>query len=157
MSAAHANSNHEGRNFSESQVGSRLDRPGDHPVAVPIVCVITRFGLRSAHFLLPTYLDYWRVVREAAHTPGLLRSALLVENPTTVYSLSIWASSEAIPQFGTNVPYHVHAARSVFGRLPKNQSGRPEIWSTKWRLDSVSNNLAWAGFNLKQEIMNFSK
>src|SRR5215475_95563 len=25
-----------------------LDKPGDHPVDVPIICVLTRFGLRSA-------------------------------------------------------------------------------------------------------------
>jgi len=74
-----------------SPLDLRLREPGDHPVDVPIICVITRFGLRSARYLLPTYLDYRRVVREAkaSETPGLLRAAFLIENLTTCYSLSI--------------------------------------------------------------------
>lgn len=73
--------------FWDSPVNERLDAPGDHPVDVPIVCVITRFRLRSPLSLLRTYFDYRRVVREAARvgTPGLLRSSFLIENPTTCY------------------------------------------------------------------------
>jgi hypothetical protein len=135
----------------------RLDEPGDHPVDVPTTCVITRFSMRSARDLLPTYLDYRRVVREAVRTqtPGLLRSAFLIEPPATWYSLSIWASCDAIPAFGTNVPSHVEAARQVFGRVAMNR-GRPEIWSTKWRLAAVSNNLTWGDFDLRGLILGLS-
>lgn len=135
--------------------GFHLSEPGDHSVNVPIVCVITRFGLRSVRHLLPTYLDYRRVLKQvrATQTPGLLRAAFLIENPTTCYSLSLWASWEAIPQFGTNVPYHVTAARKVFGRVSFTKNSGPEIWSTKLRLNTVSNNLNWGDFDLRGLIL----
>jgi len=143
----------------ESSLGLRLNEPGDHPVDAPIICVLTRFGLRSARYLLPTCLDYRRVVREAARvqTPGLLRSAFLIENLTTCYSLSIWNRSAAIPIFGTRVPYHVSAARRVFGRVRFGQDRGPEIWSAKWQLASVSNNLNWAELDLRTLILCMSK
>ncbi len=132
-----------------------LEAPGDHPVDVPVVCVITRFGLRSPLQLVPTYLDYRRVVREAqaTGTPGLLRSSFLVENLRTCYSVSIWAKDDAIPWFGSNVPRHVEAARRVFGRVGFRPGRGPEIWSTKWRLASVSNNLNWGDFDLRELIV----
>lgn len=150
------------RNSAEDGVtslsGSGLIEPGDHPVDAPITIVITRFGLRSVRYLLPTYLDYRRILRQAqaAQTPGLLRSAFLIENPTTCYSLSIWASWGAIPRFGTNVPYHVEAARKVFNRVSFTSRG-PEIWSTKLRLSAVSNNLNWEDFDLRALILGVKK
>ena len=145
--------------MGERQVGltmnHNLDVPGDHPVDVPVICVITRFGLRSPHHLLPTYRDYRRILREvlAAQPSGLLRSAFLVENPTTCYNLSIWASREAIPRFGTNIRYHVNAGNSIFDRLSFREGRGPELWSTKWRLESVSHNLNWKEFDLRKEIL----
>lgn len=138
-----------------SVVGDWLKEPGDHEVEVPIVCVITRFGLRSARHLLPTYLDYRRVVREVGEsgTRGLLRSSFLVEGPTACCSLSIWSDIDAIPRFGTNVPGHVQAANAVFGRLAIDRERGPELWSTKWRLVSVSNNLNWGDFDLRAAVL----
>jgi len=114
---------------------------------VPVVCVLTRFGLRSPRHLLPTYRDFRRVQEQArsADLPGLLQSALLVESPTTLYSLSIWSDMTEIGFFGTEVTKHVDAARRVFGRLAYEPDRGPELWSTKWRLATVSNNLNWAG------------
>ena len=131
----------------------RLLGPGDHAVDVPIVCTLTRFGLRSARHMLPAYREYQRVVEQAreVQTPGLLRCAFLVENATTWYSLSIWSERNAIPHFGTNVPRHVDAARRFFPRLTGDAA--PELWSTKWRLDSVSNNLSWGDFDLRSAIL----
>jgi hypothetical protein len=139
--------------------GLDLNEPGDHPVNVPIVCVITRFGLRSARYLLPTYLDYRRVLKQAkaTQTPGLLRAAFLIENPTTCYTLSLWASREAIPRFGTKVPYHVEAARRVFGRVSFAAGRGPEVWSTKLQLNTVSNNLNWQDFDLRRLILEMSQ
>lgn len=156
MQLDRANLNKEDRNTSP--LGPRLLEAGDHPVNVPILCVITRFGLRNAGYLLPTYLDFQRVIRqaEAAHTSGLLRSAFLIENPTTCYSLSIWASWDAIPRFGTNVSSHVDAARRIFGRVAFSKDRGPEIWSTKWRLVTVSNNLNWGDFDLRGLIRSTS-
>lgn len=131
--------------------GRRFDAPGDNPVGAPVVCVITRFGLRSVRYLLPMYLNYRRVVKAAtaAKTPGLLRAAFLIENPRTCYSVSIWAGDDAIPRFGANVPAHVVAARQGFGWVRFREGRGPEVWSTKWRLASVSNNLSWEEFDLR--------
>jgi hypothetical protein len=135
-----------------------LDRPlpgaGNTPVDVPIVCVVTRFGLRRPHHLLSTYLDYRRVVRDAlaSRTPGLLRTAFLVEGPSACFSVSIWRDADAIPVFGTNVREHTVAGNRVFGRLAVGQNGLAEIWSTKWRLVSVSNNLNWEDFDLRRVL-----
>lgn len=128
-----------------------LREPGDHEVDVPIMCSITRFGLRSPRFLLPSYLDYRRVIRSAHESPeiGLLRSAFLIENPTTWYSLSIWSG---YPEFSAHVPNHVDAARRVFGRLSIEPDRGPELWSTKWRLVSVTNNLNWEDFDLRRLV-----
>lgn len=120
-------------------------RAGDVAVDSPVTCAITRFRLHNRRSLLPTYFDYRRVAEQAllSDTPGLLRYAFLVENPTTFYSLSIWSEPEAIAHFGTNVPLHVSAARAVFGRLLLDPKRGPELWSTKWTLSAVSNNLNW--------------
>ena len=138
------------------QSSKSLREPGEHVVDVPLVCTITRFGLRSARHLMPSYRDYLGVVRAAreTRTPGLLRSAFLVENPTTWYSLSIWAERDAISHFGTNVLGHVDAARRIFGRLAFEADRGPELWSTKWRLLSVSNNLNWGDFDLRELVLN---
>jgi hypothetical protein len=129
-----------------------LKEPGDHAVDVPITCSITRFGLRNARSLPASYLDYRRVLRVEQESPaaGLLRSAFLVENPTTWYSFSIWSG---YPDFSAQVPTHVDAARRVFGRLAMEPGRGPELWSTKWRLVSVTNNLNWGDFDLRQLIL----
>lgn len=146
-------------NSTRLPLNLRLDEPGDHRVDAPILCVITRFGLRSARYLLPTYLDYRHVIADAKATQlsGLLRSAFLIENPTTCYSLSLWTGWDDIPRFGTNVPYHVNAARRAFDRVSFQKDRGPEVWSTKWRLMSVSNNLNWGDFNLQELILGMSR
>jgi hypothetical protein len=123
---------------------------GDHPVDAPIVCNLTRFGLRSARHLAPAYRDFRRVSRAASEseTPGLHRCAFLVENPTTFYSLSIWADRQAIAQFGTNVASHGDAARRIFRRLAFDEDRGVELSSTKWQLISVTQNVNWDDFDL---------
>jgi hypothetical protein len=114
--------------------------------------VVTRFGLRRPWHVLQTYLAYrWLMHRVRRKKPGgLLKSSFLIENLTTCYSLSIWASEAAIPAFGSSVDEHVSVARGVFGRL-RVRKQRPELWSTKWRLAEVSNNLNWDEFDLRRE------
>lgn len=135
-----------------------LAEPGDHAVDVPITCVLTRFGLRNARDLIPSYRDYQRVLRELerSQVPGFLRAAFLVQNPTTWYSLSLWAGDNPIPHFGSNVPGHVTAAHRGFSRLASDPDRGPELWSTKWRLMSVSNNLNWDDFDLRSAIRRHS-
>jgi hypothetical protein len=122
-------------------------------VETTIVCVLTRFGLRRPWHLIQTYLAYrWLMRRVRRKEPsGLLRSSFLVENATTCFSLSIWADESAIPHFGTSLDEHVEVARTVFGRL-RFRNQRPEIWSTRWRLSEVSNNLNWGDFDLRRAI-----
>jgi hypothetical protein len=129
-----------------------LTEAGDHEVDAPIMCSITRFGVRNARSLLASYLDYRRLVRLAQESPpeGLLRSAFLVERSTAWYSFSIWSG---YPDFSAQVPAHVDAARRVFGRLSIEPERGPELWSTKWRLVSVTNNLNWDDFDLRQLIV----
>lgn len=114
-----------------------------------IRCVLTRFGLRSRRFLLPTYLDYRGLARQIAvnRPPGLLRFAFLVENPTTCYSVSLW---NARPLFSAAVPEHIDVVRRMFGRLEIDEERGPELWSTTWRLAEASSNLNWDDLNLGQ-------
>lgn len=128
--------------------------PGDHSVDTPITCVLSRFELRSPRHMLPSYRDYRRVVDDLRQTaaPGFLDAAFLVQNPTTWFGLSLWTGADAIAQFGTDVPGHVAAARRVFARL-RYDNGAPALWSTKWRLDSVSHNLNWPGLDLRSTIV----
>lgn len=102
--------------------------------------------------MVPTYLAFRRVARHARSSVGLLRSAFVIEGWRTCYSLSIWRHEDAIPIFGTAVQEHVAAARGVFGRLTFDSTNGPELWSTKWRLARVSNNLRWDGLDLRSAI-----
>jgi hypothetical protein len=124
---------------------------GDYIVESPVIAVFTRFGLRRPWHLFQTYLAYrWLIGRIRRSAPGgLLKAVFLVENSTTCWSLSLWADESAIPHFGTSVMEHVGVARDVFRRVRFN-GDRPEIWSTKWRLSRVSNNLNWNGCDLSQ-------
>lgn len=126
--------------------------PGDHPIDTSIMCAITRFGLRSPRFLPRAYREYQRVVRasQQSDVPRLLRSAFLVENPSTWYSFSIWDGS---PEFSAAVPAHVEAARRSFSWLAMDPEEGPELWSTKWQLKSVTNNLSWDGFDLRPVLL----
>lgn len=119
------------------------------------MCVLTRFGLRSSADLLPTYRDYRRVVRQARElAPGLLETAFLIGGPSACFSLSFWRNAQAIPQFGTDVDQHVIAGNNVMRRLARAAGDRPELWSTKWRLVEVSNNLDWgSNFDLRQILV----
>ena len=125
--------------------------PGHRVVEVPIRCVLTRFGLRAPRHLVPTFREYRQLLRDMPDPQsfGLLRSAFLVENPTTCYTLSLWS---ARPFMSANVPRHVDSARRVFGRLAFEPDRGPELWSTQWRLESVSNNLNWGELDLRTQI-----
>ncbi len=138
---------------------ARLQETGAHRVEVPITCVITRFGLHRARSLLRSYADYRRVVQEAqsTQTPGLLQSAFLVESPRAFYNLSLWEHEAAIPHFGTNVTAHVHAGNRIIGKVAFTEGRGPEIWSTKWRLVSVSNNLNWGDLDLRSMIVDHGR
>lgn len=127
----------------------RLTESGEHAVRSDIVCQITRFGLRRPIDLVRTYLDYRRARRQARHVPGFLCAAFLIEDSRTCYTLSLWRDLRAIADFGTSAPAHLAAARQVMGHLRFQPDRGPELWSTKWRLHSVSSNLNWGNFDLR--------
>jgi hypothetical protein len=113
----------------------------------PIYCALTRFGLRGPRHLMALRRQFSAVARDAERqrVPGLLRSAFLVEDASTCYSLSIWNSE---PYISALIRSHIDAANGVFGRLSFDDERGPELWSTQWRLVTVTNNLNWNGFDL---------
>ncbi len=118
----------------------------------PVVCVLTRFGLRSPLDLFWMYVDHRRARDHARRVDGFLASAFLIGGARTCFTLSLWASYEAIPRFGTAVPEHAEAARRSMGRVRMNPGRGPEIWSTKWQLQAPSHNLNWDTFDLRQHL-----
>jgi hypothetical protein len=115
-----------------------------------LCCVLTRFQFRSTPHLLSMRRRYRRVAADAERleVPGLRQSVLLLESPTACFSLSIW---DGLPLLSANVPSHIHAANSIFGSLAHDDAG-PQLWSTTWRLTSMSNNRNWPGCDLSDAI-----
>jgi hypothetical protein len=129
-----------------------LRQAGEHEVDAPNVCVLTHFRLKSARHLPSTYRDFGRVLRAAQDVEGLglLRSAILLENPTSCYIVSIWTDiDQTLVNFRSSVPVHVEARRNLLRRLSVHPDRGPEFWSTTWRLIAVSNNLNWDDFDLR--------
>ncbi len=117
-----------------------------------VSCVMTRFYLRSPLWLLPFYLAFRHVKKQAADIPGLVRMTFLVENWRTCYTVSIWENESAIVDFSTRVTNHIHVANWSFGKTFRHDKHRPEIWSVQWRLFAVSHNLNWDGVDLRAII-----
>jgi hypothetical protein len=114
----------------------------------PIVAVLTRFRFVHSWDVFRAYREFRRIRATAEQTPGYLHSAFLVENAHACMSLSVWERAEAIPHFGTISRDHVRAGTWAFGRLARTPGGGRELWSTRWQLSTVSNNLEWAEFDL---------
>lgn len=113
-----------------------------------VMCVITRFQVRSVWGLLRFYRSFRHVRAESRDVSGLIASLFLVENLHTCYTLSIWRDETAILQFNTRVVAHVHAANACFGDLDIVDR-RPRLWSAQFRLFAVSStNLRWQGVDL---------
>lgn len=112
-----------------------------------LCCVLTRFQFKSVRDLMWMRRRFKQVTADARErqVPGLRQSALLFEGPKACFSLSIW---DGPPLFSANVPSHIDAANNVFASLGFDDAG-PQLWSTNWRLTSVSNNLNWPGFDLR--------
>jgi len=118
-------------------------------VDTTISCVLTRFHLRSSWSLIPFYLAFRRVRREARAVAGLLQSAFLVENRRTCYTLSLWKDDYSIVDFG-RVRSHISAANCVFAGV---YGRRTEIWSAQFRMWAVScHNLNWEGLDLRTHL-----
>jgi hypothetical protein len=144
----------------ESGAGTRFKWSADAPVSAAgfdkvdsqVTCVLTRFHVRSVWDLLRFYRVFRRVRRDAQSIRGLLHAGFLVEGPRTCYSFSLWSDEAAILEFGTFIESHVRAARHAFRATFRKDLGRPEIWSTQWKLTAASNNLNWEGVDLRSLI-----
>lgn len=124
--------------------------PGFARVNTTLSCVLTRFNVRSPFELIRFYFAFRLVRRAAANVRGLLKSAFLIEDLHTCYTLSFWKDDNAIVTFGS-VRAHVKAANSAFGPTFRKDLKRPEIWSAQFRLWAVScHNLNWEGFDLTE-------
>lgn len=133
---------------SESRTGRGIGT-GYQVIDTDVVCVLTRFHVRSLRALLRCYLRF-RTVRSASRgIPGLIASLFLIENLRTCYTLSLWKNESAILEFNTKVVSHIRAANSCFADLVEGTAG-PELWSAQFRLDAVSNNLRWSGVEVSE-------
>lgn len=131
--------------------------PDDSPISgaafarvdTTISCVLTRFHLRSSWSLVPFYLAFRRVRREARVIAGLIQASFLIENRRTCYTLSLWKDDDSIVDFG-RVRSHITAANSVFSGA---YGPRPEIWSAQFRMWAVScHNLNWEGVDWQTHL-----
>jgi len=111
----------------------------------PLYCVLTRVHLRSFRALPFAWWSYGQVQRQARQIPQLKRTAFLIQDLRTFFILSIWEGEEGILDFGTRITSHVAAARWSFTWMARRY-GKPEVWSTQWRIYAVSNNLNWSGY-----------
>ena len=113
---------------------------------------MTRFQLRSALDLARFYFLYRRVRRDARRRAGLLHAGFLIESPRTFYSFTLWEDDRAVLDFGTHVHSHVQIAGHALTATFRRDVGRPEIWSTQWRLAATSDNLNWEGVDLRSLV-----
>src|SRR5579883_1253514 len=108
-----------------------------------VSCVLTRFRLRSPLFLLPFYVEFLRIRRDARRIDGLIHALFLVENARTCYTLSFWKDDRSIVEFG-KLYSHVRAGNLALHRTYDKDSKRPEIWSGQFRLWALSaHNINW--------------
>lgn len=124
--------------------GQELGLYGHPRVDYPLYCTVTRVRLRSA-WHLPRAWSYFRRVRRQMHgLDGLRRASFAIAGPRTFIILSVWDHEIALLDFATSITAHHDAVRSTLRRARQIQGG-PEIWSTQWKIWSVSNNLNWNG------------
>jgi hypothetical protein len=127
-----------------------LSGAGYERIDSKVTCVITRFQLRSARDLFRLYRLYRRVRREARQRcSGLLHAGFLVEGLRTFYSFTLWKDDAAVVEFGTVVDSHIRVAGHGLQATFRPELQRPEIWSTQWRLDAISENLHWEGVDVR--------
>ena len=116
-----------------------------------VMCVITRFQLRSTWSLLRFYWLFRSVRAQSKQVAGLITSGFLFEDLRTCYTLSIWRDERAILRFNGDVAAHVHAATGCFGDLD-TVNHRKALWSAQFRLFALSPcNLQWEGVDLGGE------
>jgi hypothetical protein len=128
-----------------SSAEQRTHQAGFAVVDSEVSCVLTRFKLRSPLWLIPIYLHYRRVRREAVRVEGLLHTMFIIQDFKTCFTYSLWSDDSAIVRFGSTRA-HVAAGNAAMGAAYCDAMGRPEIWSAHFRLVGASaRNMCWQG------------
>jgi hypothetical protein len=118
-------------------------------VDAEITCVLTRFRLRSCLLLPLFYFRYRRIYLETeSAVTGFLQGAFFLESPYSCCTFSLWRNDKALADFGNLIPSHVGIANWSIQRLLWKQ-GRPDIWSSQWRLRAIGNRVSWKGVDLR--------
>jgi hypothetical protein len=111
-------------------------------VDAPVYCVLTRVHLQYLRVWPAVLWLYHKVRRQARQVPALKECALLWAGPRTFFILSIWEGEQGYLDFGTCVQSHVEAAGAAFAWMVRSE-GKPEVWSTEWRIWAASHNVNW--------------
>lgn len=135
-----------------AQPDHESEATGYERVDTNVSCMLTRFHLRSAWSLIHFYRSYRRVRAQSDRIPGLLKTAFLIEDARTCYTLSIWENADAIYDFNGQVDSHIDAANSSIRHL-KFGAGGVELWSAQFRLSAISAfNLRWDSFDIRRHV-----
>jgi hypothetical protein len=122
-----------------------------------VLCVITRFELKSRWAVLRTFLLFRRVRREARSVEGSIASLFVVERPRTCFTISLWRDADSILRFNSEAYAHVQAANFCFRDLVRDESG-VRLWSGEFRLCAMSpHNFRWTGIDFRSLIEEQSK
>jgi hypothetical protein len=134
--------------------GLASKRPGGTPYAASpevlgkvrvqaiLFCALTRFQLSSMAHLPACYWAFRKARREATRIDGYVAAAFLFESPRVFFSLSLWKDGQAIETFN-RLQTHILAARWIMRHVHNRQRRRAEVWSTRWAIDTASQNLHW--------------
>jgi hypothetical protein len=116
-----------------------------------MACVITRFRMKSLFGVLGCYRHYRRIRAASRAQSGLLAALFALDGNRTCYTISIWSDDEAILRFNTQSKRHIRAGNWLARRV-EFSGGRPELWSAKFILQAVSDNLQWNGVDTRATV-----
>lgn len=116
--------------------------PAYKPVEASLYCHVTRIRLRSIRSLPIVWRSYVDIQRQARQIPQIKRCVFLLQDLRTFFILSIWEGDDGFIDFGTRVGRHGKAIARTFPRIALH-NGKPEVWSTQWKIRAVSKSMNW--------------
>jgi hypothetical protein len=158
---------HTGQSASNSGTQSRVAAASPPAAAAPVddddygtgyrrvnstmACVVTRFRMKSLLGVIGCYRHYRRIRAASRRQTGLLAALFAFDDTRTCYTISIWSDDEAILRFNTESSRHIRAGNWLAGRLDTCE-GRPELWSAKFSLQAIGDNLQWHGVDTRATL-----
>ena len=125
-------------------MGSKLGMYGHPRTDFPLFCTLTRVKVRTWFDVLRAWYMFKTVRNRSQRIIGLQRTKFLACADRSFIILSIWEREQALLEFASSVTSHHDSIRKILRRANWTH-GSPEVWSTEWRIWSVSNNLNWDG------------